>query len=142
MILNPNCSEAVFRLDGKVWRVETDYGESIENFVKKLAKSCPKDPFRSYKFIRNEGGGANVLLLESLICLASLYKRNIISKQKFYELAQQHQFDRIEFLRDFINDEFIGAFVRRLIQEHEYRIRRIVIGKKEKINMDKKLGEA
>jgi len=88
MLLNPNCSEAVFKLDGKEFRVSTDWGESIEIFAEELISmkdDLQEEPF--FEFVENNGGGANFEEIETVITLFTLLKKGELTEEEFKKVA-------------------------------------------------------
>jgi hypothetical protein len=67
-ILNPVCSEAVFRLGARKFCVNTAMGDDIEKFFRKIARMNDAT-LEKYEFLDNEGGGADVDFVEGLIDL-------------------------------------------------------------------------
>jgi hypothetical protein len=64
-ILNPVCSEAVFRLGGREFRVDTSACEE-EYLASELAEMDDED-IRDYTYVENVGGGADFPAIERLI---------------------------------------------------------------------------
>jgi hypothetical protein len=77
-ILNPVCSEAVFRLGGREFRVDTSRCEE-ESFASELAEMDDKD-IRDYRFIDNIGGGADFPTIEKLIAARKQLGREAFAK--------------------------------------------------------------
>jgi hypothetical protein len=77
-ILNPVCSEAVFRLGGREFRVDTSRCEE-ESFASELAEMDDKD-IRNYRFIDNIGGGADFTTIEKLIAARKQLGREAFAK--------------------------------------------------------------
>jgi len=117
-MLNPNCSEAVFRLDGKQYSVHTDYGEDLEEFLNKMFDNPIEDPFSSYETIANEGGGADFMRIEASLCFASLWARNKIHMEKREAidfLLEKSNPEIITFLLAYRDDEFVGEKILELM---------------------------
>jgi len=117
-MLNPNCSEAVFRLGGKRYSVHSDYGEDLEEFLNKMFDNPIEDPFSSYEVVENNGGGANFILIEASLCFVSLWARNKIHMEKREAidfLLQKSNQEILTFLLAYRDDELVGEKILELM---------------------------
>ena len=78
--LNPTCSEAVFRLGGELFEVDTSTISERELFVERL-KRMDDGELDDYEPLENRGGGANFYALEYLI-----EARKQLGKEIFFRL--------------------------------------------------------
>jgi hypothetical protein len=79
-MLNPTCSEAVFRLGSKKFRIDTSTSTGIERFIEALATMSDRT-LEKYEYLDNEGGGADFDFIEGLIEL-----RLELGKEEFLRL--------------------------------------------------------
>jgi len=120
-MLNPNCSEAVFRLNDERYKIQTDYGEEREEFLRKMFDNPIEDPFASYEPIANEGGGADFIFIEASLCFISLWARNKINmemEEAINFLMDKPNSEILVFLLAFRNDELVGSKIVELMHLH------------------------
>lgn len=79
-MLNPTCSEAVFRLGSEKFRIDTSTSTGIERFIEALATMSDRT-LEKYEYLDNEGGGADFDFIEGLIEL-----RLELGKEEFRRL--------------------------------------------------------
>jgi hypothetical protein len=87
-ILNPTCSEAVFRLGGEMFYVHTDDSDEVESFGEQLKEVEDDEALESYEPLDNIGGGADFYALEKLIEL-----RKKLGKELFRRVPRERMWD-------------------------------------------------